>query len=115
MRPIEHYPPPPYAAPDQYLDHGRVQFGSRHTAAAGTSRGPKGYQRSDELLSEVISDRLARLAQIDLSDVRFRVDSARVQLDGTVPERWMKYAIEDIASECFGVQEVENRITVMRT
>jgi hypothetical protein len=35
-----------------------------------------------------------------------------VTLEGTVPERQMKYAIEDVVDRCWGVQDVENYIRV---
>lgn len=38
----------------------------------------------------------------------------KVTLEGTVPERRMKLAIEDIAADCYGVTEVEKRIRVLR-
>ena len=49
---------------------------------------------------------------IDASEVTVEVKEARVTLEGTVPERWMKHTIEDIADGCHGVQDVENRIRV---
>jgi len=35
-------------------------------------------------------------------------------LDGTVPERRMKHAIEDLVDACPGVQDIDNRIRVKR-
>ena len=37
-----------------------------------------------------------------------------VILEGFVPDRHMKYRIEDIAEVCPGVKEVDNRIGVRR-
>jgi osmotically-inducible protein OsmY len=37
-----------------------------------------------------------------------------VVLEGTVPERRMKHAIEDLADACPGIQDIENRIRVRR-
>ncbi|HVS76929.1 MAG TPA: BON domain-containing protein [Steroidobacteraceae bacterium] len=76
--------------------------------------GPKGYQRSDERLREDISERLMQARHIDSSDVTVEVSGAKVVLDGTVPERRMKHAIEDLADACPGVQDIENRIRVRR-
>ena len=76
--------------------------------------GPKGYQRSDERLREDISERLMQARHIDSSDVTVQVDGAKVLLEGTVPERRMKHAIEDLADLCPGVQDIENRIRVRR-
>jgi hypothetical protein len=76
--------------------------------------GPKGYQRSDERLREDISERLMEARYIDSSDVTVEVAGAKVVLDGTVPERRMKHAIEDLVDACPGVQDIDNRIRVKR-
>lgn len=76
--------------------------------------GPKGYQRSDERLREDISERLLQSRDIDSSDVTVTVSDAKVVLEGTVPERPMKHAIEDLVDACPGVQDIDNRIRVKR-
>jgi BON domain len=76
--------------------------------------GPKGYQRSDERLREDISERLMAARYIDSSDVTVNVSAAKVVLEGTVPERRMKHAIEDLVDACPGVQDIDNRIRVRR-
>jgi hypothetical protein len=77
-------------------------------------RGPKGYQRSDERIREDLSDRLMQSMHIDSSEVSVEVANGKVTLEGTVPERRMKHAIEDLAESCGGVQDVDNRIRVQR-
>jgi osmotically-inducible protein OsmY len=77
-------------------------------------RGPKGYQRSDERLREDISERLMYAMEIDSSEVTVNVSDGRVTLDGTVPDRYMKHAIEDLVDECPGVQDIDNRVRVQR-
>jgi osmotically-inducible protein OsmY len=42
------------------------------------------------------------------------VADGRVTLDGTVPDRYMKHAIEDLVDECPGVQDIDNRVRVQR-
>jgi osmotically-inducible protein OsmY len=74
--------------------------------------GPKGYQRSDERLKEDISERLMESHHIDSSDVSIDVRGAKVVLDGTVPSRHMKHAIEDLVDACPGVQDIDNRVRV---
>ncbi len=74
--------------------------------------GPKGYQRSDDRLKEDISERLTEAHHIDASDVSVDVRAAKVVLEGTVPSRHMKHAIEDLADACPGVQDVDNRVRV---
>jgi osmotically-inducible protein OsmY len=77
-------------------------------------RGPKGYKRSDERLREDISERLMQSDTIDSSEVTVEVVEGRVTLQGTVPDRYMKHAIEDVADSCPGIQDVDNRIRVER-
>ncbi|QTD94536.1 BON domain-containing protein [Burkholderia anthina] len=77
-------------------------------------RGPKGYTRSDERIREDVCEQLAHALDIDVSDVTVQVSEGRVELDGTVPARWMKHDVEDIADGCMGVRDVENRVRVRR-
>lgn len=77
--------------------------------------GPKGYRRSDARMLEDICDKLLLAHHIDSSEVTVEVAAAKAILDGTVPERWMKHAIEDLADACPGIQDVENRIRVVKT
>jgi hypothetical protein len=41
------------------------------------------------------------------------VKGAKVVLEGTVPSRHMKHAIEDLVDACPGVQDIDNRIRVV--
>ena len=75
--------------------------------------GPKGYTRSDERLREDISERLMQAYDIDSSEVTVQVQGGKVVLEGTVPNRYMKHAIEDIADAAPGVQDIDNRVRVM--
>jgi osmotically-inducible protein OsmY len=77
-------------------------------------RGPKGYKRSDERLKEDICEQLMQCTSVDSSEVTIEVQSGKVTLEGTVPERHMKHVIEDIADNCPGVEDVENRVRVSR-
>ncbi len=76
-------------------------------------KGPKGYQRSDDRLKELICERLREDPEIDPSEVTLSVQGGKVTLDGTVDSRHAKNAIEDIAEQ-FGVQEVQNNLRVQR-
>jgi osmotically-inducible protein OsmY len=94
----------------------RQAYGQGRGRARGPhTRGPKGYQRSDERLKEDISERLMESHYIDSSDVTVEVRGAKVVLEGTVPGRHMKHAIEDIVDACPGVQDIDNRVRVMST
>jgi osmotically-inducible protein OsmY len=78
------------------------------------ARGPKGYTRSDERIKEDISERLWRAEYMDSSEVTIAVKDGAVTLSGTVPERWMRHEIENIADSCMGVQDIEDNIRVQR-
>ena len=82
--------------------------------SSSARRGPKGYTRSDERIREDVCEQLSHAPYLDVGEVSVEVESGKVTLTGEVPERRMKHAIEDIADHCLGVQDVENRITVLR-
>lgn len=75
-------------------------------------RGPKGYKRSDERIREDICDELMQMTDLDSSDVEVAVREGEVVLTGTVPDRSMKYRIEQIADRCAGVDEIRNEIRI---
>jgi osmotically-inducible protein OsmY len=75
--------------------------------------GPKGYTRSDDRLREDISERLMMADSIDSSEVTVSVKDCKVTLEGTVPNRHMKHAIEDLVDAAPGVQDIDNRIRVV--
>ncbi len=73
---------------------------------------PKSYTRSDERIREDLYERIVHHNYIDASDVAIAVSDGRVTLEGSVPERHMKHDIENIADECPGVKDIDNRIRV---
>ena len=81
-------------------------------ALSHRGRGPKGYRRSDARLTEIICDLLTEAADIDASEVSVDVRDCDVTLEGTVPVRRMKHAIEDLVAGVSGVDEIHNRIEV---
>lgn len=77
-------------------------------------RGPKGYERSDERLREIICERLTDEPSVDASDVSIDVKDKIVKLTGSVPDRRTKYEIEELVERCGGVKDMENHIRVRR-
>lgn len=75
-------------------------------------RGPKGYQRSDERLKEVICERLTEAPDIDASDITIRCKDGIVILEGSIADRRMKHRVEDLVDDCYGVKDIENHIRV---
>ncbi len=100
---------PAYSGPDERLDEGRVQFQHENRR-----RGPKNFQRTDARLQEEVSERVMYARHVDSSEVTVSVRDALVTLEGTVPERWMRYALENLAIFTWGVLDVDNRIRVAR-
>jgi len=77
-------------------------------------RGPQGYKRSDERITEDINEELTQDADIDASNISVEVQKGEVTLKGTVPDRETKRRAEDIAESCSGVTEVQNQLRVKR-
>ena len=75
-------------------------------------RGPKGYRRSDERITEDVNDRLTASDWLDASAVEVDVRDGEVSLRGTVPDRDSKRLAEDLAEGVPGVREVMNQLRV---
>jgi hypothetical protein len=75
--------------------------------------GPKDYERSGERLREVICERLTDDATLDPRDISVQVDGTTVTLEGTVPQRSMKYRAEDLVAQC-GVDDINNHLRVRK-
>jgi hypothetical protein len=78
-------------------------------------RGPKGYQRSDERLTEEINDRLTYDDEIDASEVSVAVAGGEATLSGTVNTRFEKRRAEDLADDVPGITHVQNNLRVKQT
>ena len=103
-----------YGSHGGYGPQGEAHWPQSSWAQQGRAqrRGPKGYKRSDERIREDICERLMQSAYIDSSEVTIEVKDGRVSMEGTVPERRMKHAIEDLAEATAGVTDVENKVRV---
>jgi osmotically-inducible protein OsmY len=65
-------------------------------------------------MKEEISERIMRATHVDSSDVTVNVIGGMVILEGTVPDRYTKHYLEDLADGEPGVQDIENRVRVRR-
>jgi hypothetical protein len=100
---------------EPYREHERPRSKERPGLIARLyARGPKGYTRSDERIKEDISERLWRAGHVDSSEVTVAVENGIVAFAGTVPERWMRHEIENIADSCMGVKDIRNDVRVLR-
>ena len=97
---------------EQGFGQSRYGYGHESERRRRAGRGPKGYQRSDERLKEDICERLMNADHIDAGDVSVEVKDGKVSLEGTVSQRRMKHAIEDIVDDCIGVKDIDNRVRV---
>jgi len=78
-----------------------------------SGRGPRGYTPSDVRMREGICDALTDDRFVDASDIEVEVTDGIAMLAGTVPERAMKRAAEDLAEGIPGVKDVRNGIKVI--
>jgi osmotically-inducible protein OsmY len=75
-------------------------------------RGPRGYRRSDERISDEVHRVLRDDHELDASDIEVRVNDGEVTLDGTVASRFAKLRAEDCADDIAGVEHVQNNLRV---
>jgi osmotically-inducible protein OsmY len=97
--------------------YGMTQQGRRSQSQSRgqfSGRGPKGYRRSDERITEEINELLTQHGEIDASEIEVKVDGGEVTLSGTADNRWVKRMAEDLTENVSGVQEVHNQIRVRR-
>ena len=75
-------------------------------------RGPEGYKRSAERITEDVNDALTWDHDVDASKIQVTVEGDEVTLEGTVDSRRAKRAAEDAAERVRGVRDVHNRLRV---
>jgi len=92
-------------------DYGGEQYGQQ-SQQSYRGRGPKGYERSDERLKEMVCERLTDDPMIDASEVSIEVTNKTVRLTGTVDDRRIKYMIEDVIEQVGGVRDIDNQLRV---
>ena len=115
-----------------YVGYGELHAGERSWADIGVSsvrggesgftdperpsfrgRGPRGYVRSDERLTEIVCERLTDDPRIDASNVSVEVHGGEVTLTGEVRDRAIKWRVEDLVEDCSGGAIVHNRLRVV--
>ncbi len=105
-----------FGSPSSYgyqgSSYGAQGQGGSERQSGFRGRGPKGYQRSDERLKEVICEQLTDDPRIDASEITVTVKNGEVTLEGTVNDRSSKYRAEDLVDDCSGVREIHNRLRV---
>lgn len=74
--------------------------------------GPKGYRRSDERIKDDACEGLRQDGEVDASDIEVEVEGGVITLNGTVGDRAMKRAAEDVVYGVSGVDDVLNHLRV---
>lgn len=104
-----------FGAYDREGRAGRVQRQATPGRGGGwRGVGPKGYRRADARITEDLCEQLMHDDAIDARELTVRVEDGVVTLEGTVDQRWVKYRVEDLAEQCAGVRDVDNRVRVRR-
>ena len=75
-------------------------------------KGPRGYQRSDDRLRELICESLADDDQLDATHIEVSVNHGEVTLSGTVEDRCAKRDADDCAYSVSGVRDVQNLLRI---
>jgi osmotically-inducible protein OsmY len=83
-------------------------------ARSHRGRGPQGYSRSDERISEDAHERLTEDHYLDASRVTVAVSGGEVTLGGVVDSREAKRHAERIVEEISGVRHVQNNLRIDR-
>lgn len=77
-------------------------------------KGPKGYSRSDERTRELICESLMHDPRIDARDVEVSVRAGELTFSGSVPDRWTKYAIEELSERYVSADRIRNELRIER-
>ena len=88
-------------------DYRRARYGH-------AGKGPQGYKRSDDRITEDVCEMLTRHPEIDASHLSVRCEGGEIVLSGTVNDRRSKRMAEDLAERVSGVTDVRNEIRVSR-
>ena len=77
-----------------------------------TGLGPKGYRRSDERITEDVSEQLTQHPEIDASEIEVKVEGGEVTITGTIDSRQTKRMVEDVVESVSGVKDLHNQLRV---
>ncbi|MGO4552371.1 BON domain-containing protein [Lysobacter sp. 2RAF19] len=88
------------------------EFGSSYRSQSFRGMGPANYKRSDERIRDDIYERLTDSHVIDARGIMVDVNEGNVTLTGTVNERRMRYAAEDLVERIGGVSNINNQLRV---
>lgn len=99
---------------DSHISFNRDNYEQKLPLEYFVGKGPKSYRRSDERIQEEVWTLLMAEQDLDLSEIEIDVKEGEVTLMGTLPDRRMKYRLEDKVAQCAGVRDVVNNIHVLK-
>ncbi|WP_372785638.1 BON domain-containing protein [Phenylobacterium sp.] len=82
--------------------------------SSARGKGPQGYKRSDERISDDAHERLTDDHWLDASNINLSVSAGEVTLSGTVETREAKHRAERIVEDISGVNHVQNNLRLDR-
>jgi osmotically-inducible protein OsmY len=78
-------------------------------------KGPKGYERSDERIREIVCEALTDDPRIDATEINVEVKNREIKLTGTVSDRRTKYAVEELIESKAHNCEIANELRIKNT
>jgi osmotically-inducible protein OsmY len=103
---------------DRAADRVASWFGSEGEHRPGAAwqghrgKGPRGYRRSDQRISDDVHDALTDDPYLDATEVSVTVASCEVTLTGVVADREAKHRAERIVERVSGVDHVQNNLRI---
>ncbi|MDX2090794.1 MAG: BON domain-containing protein [Kofleriaceae bacterium] len=77
-------------------------------------KGPRGYQRPDDRIRDLVCEALAEDDQVDATQIEVTVSDGIVTLSGSVPDRPTKRMAEDVVDRIWGVRDVHNQLEIVQ-
>ncbi len=87
-------------------------YGRESQGESFAGRGPSGYRRSAERISEDLNEALTWDPRLDASNIKVEVEGNIVTLSGSVRDRHSKRRAEDLAESVRGVEDVRNKLDI---
>lgn len=92
----------------------RSDWDQRADSHGHRGRGPKGYKRSDDRISEEVHQRLTDDPWVDATHINVEVKDCEVTLSGNVSDREERRRAERCVEDIWGVSHVQNNLRVQQ-
>jgi osmotically-inducible protein OsmY len=94
---------------------GDMDQGGRSAPGPHAGKGPKGFQRTDERIKEMVDEALTDDSFVDATNITVDVKDREVMLSGTVDDRATKRRAEAVVEALSGVKDIHNQLRLTRT